>query len=350
MMSNTRYTDRTIPRISLRDFDSRVDEITTQLVHAAETDGFFSLTDTGISVDEIEEMFSASESFFALPDDKKATVPWSPKNVGWEKNAQIRPSTGTADMKESYQLQFGKNMQDPDAWISTEILPGFKEKARSFMFRTQAVSEKVMVCFARGLGFPDDYFIKAHDVSRPEAQSVLRLIHYPAQEKSEPAKEGCFRAGPHADWDLLTLLYQRPGQSGLEICPGRESVTEFGIGDEWTKVEFSPGDIVCNIGDLLMSWSDDRFKSTFHRVKAPEDLEKDYWGPRYSMAFFNQPCWDCKIQGPKKKYPMVTGHEFNRNAMQRNFAALKAKTEAMEQEKAAKVAAQPTPASVPVGA
>lgn len=28
---------------------------------------------------------------------------------------------------------------------------------------------------------------------------------------------------------------------------------------------------------------------------------------------------------------MVTGEEFNRNAMQRNFAALKAKTEAMEQ-------------------
>lgn len=299
MMSNTRYTDRTIPRISLRDFDSRVDEITTQLVHAAETDGFFSLTDTGISVDEIEEMFSASESFFALPDDKKATVPWSPKNVGWEKNAQIRPSTGTADMKESYQLQFGKNMQDPDAWISTEILPGFKEKARSFMFRTQAVSEKVMVCFARGLGFPDDYFIKAHDVSRPEAQSVLRLIHYPAQEKSEPAKEGYFRAGksmnvlkypspryefarnetgtnlsyysgPHADWDLLTLLYQRPGQSGLEICPGRESVTEFGIGDEWTKVEFSPGDIVCNIGDLLMSWSDDRYDSTIPLIACVE--------------------------------------------------------------------------------
>lgn len=47
---------------------------------------------------------------------------------------------------------------------------------------------------------------------------------------------------------------------------------------------------------------------------------------------------------------MVTGQEFNRNAMQRNFAALKAKTEAMEQEKSAKVAAQPTPASVPVGA
>ncbi|KAL1644188.1 hypothetical protein SLS58_004468 [Diplodia intermedia] len=349
-MAPTRYTNRTIPRISLRDFPTRIDEITAELVHAASTDGFFALADTGISVDEIEAMFARSEAFFALPAAQKASVPWSPRNVGWERNAQVRPSTGTADLKESYQLQFGRNMCDPDAWIADDVLPGFRDDARRFMFRSQHVSEMVMVCLARGLGFEDDYFVKAHDVTRPEAQSVLRLIYYPEQDRDVPVKEGYYRAGPHADWDLLTLLYQRPGQSGLEICPGRESVTEFGIGDEWTKVEFAPGDIVCNIGDLLMSWSDDRFKSTFHRVKAPEDKEKDYWGPRYSMAFFNQPCWDCKIQGPKKKYPMVTGEEFNRNAMQRNFAALKAKVEAMEKEKSPSDAEPTAAASVSVGA
>lgn len=76
-----------------------------------------------------------------------------------------------------------------------------------------------------------------------------------------------------------------------------------------------------------MSWSDDRFKSTFHRVKAPTDPETDYFGPRYSIAFFNQPCVDCTIQGPKQKYPAVTGAEFTKRAMERNFAALKAKKE-----------------------
>lgn len=60
-----------------------------------------------------------------------------------------------------------------------------------------------MLCFARGLGFPDDYFIKAHDVSRPDAQSVLRLLHYFEVDKSVPVPEGYFRAGAHADWDLL---------------------------------------------------------------------------------------------------------------------------------------------------
>jgi len=171
------------------------------------------------------------------------------------------------------------------------------------MHHCQAVSEQLMLCFARGLGFPDDFFIKAHDVSRPESQTVLRLLHYFAMNPTSPPPPNYHRAGAHVDWDFLTLLFQAPGQSGLEICPGREVSTEFGIGDEWTKVEFGgEGDVVCNIGDLLMSWSDDRFKSTFHRVRTPRSEEGDrWWRERYSVAFFNQPCTDAVIQGPGKK-------------------------------------------------
>lgn len=85
-----------------------------------------------------------------------------------------------------------------------------------------------------------------------------------------------------------------------------------------------------------MSWSDDRFKSTFHRVKAPSEPE-DFYGERYSIAFFNQPCTDAKIQGPLKKYPLVTGGEFTRNAMNRNYKALQDKLNKKE-EKASSVA------------
>lgn len=281
-------------------------------------------------------MFSTSESFFALPDSKKATVPFSHRNAGWEKNAQIRPSTGQPDQKESYQMQFGANMEG--LWIGQDTLPGFKETSLAFMRKAQDVSEKLMICFARGLGFSDDYFIKAHDISRPESQTVLRLLHYFEVDKTTPVPAGYYRAGAHVDWDFITLLFQNSNQSGLEICPGRAVSTNFGIGDTWTKVEPQPGEIVCNIGDLLMSWSDDRFKSTFHRVKTPSE-EGDWFGPRYSMAFFNQPCTDAEIQGPLKKYPVVTGKEFTQRAMDRNFKALKAKKEALESVKDSAAAA-----------
>jgi isopenicillin N synthase-like dioxygenase len=322
----TRYVDRPIPRISLRDFESRIDQITSELVNAAENVGFFTLTDHGISTQEIEEMFSTAEAFFALPDGVKATVAWNANNVGWEKNSQIRPSTGQPDTKESYQLQFGENMAK--LWISDDHLPGFETKSLAFMHRVQQVSEQLMRCFARGLGFKEDFFIKCHDISRPVEQTTMRLLHYFALPE-EPDGKTYHRAGAHTDWGFLTLLFQKEGQSGLEICPGRDVVTEFGIGDEWTKVDAHTGDIVCNIGDLLMSWSDDRFKSNFHRVKTPSEQD-DYFGDRYSIAYFNQPCKDTLILGPLKKYPVVTGEEFIANAVRRNFAALQEKLKAME--------------------
>jgi isopenicillin N synthase-like dioxygenase len=225
-------------------------------------------------------------------------------------------------------MQFGTNMEG--LWLSDSELPGFKSTSLDFTKQAQEMSEKLMLCFARGLGFPDNYFIKAHDITRPNAQTVLRLLHYFAVDSTLPVPEGYYRTGAHTDWDFITLFVQKGGQPGLEICPGREVVTGFGMGDTWTKVEPAPGEIICNIGDLLMSWSDDRFKSKFHRVKTPSDPETDYFGPRYSIAFFNQPFSDCEVQGLLRKYPMATGEEFTRTAMNRNFAVLKAKLEALE--------------------
>lgn len=283
-------------------------------------------------------MFSTSEAFFSLPEEAKRTVPWNPQNVGYECRSQIRPSTGAPDQKESYQMQFGENMNG--LWISDNYVPEFKKKSLDFMHKVQSVSEMLMKCFARGLGFPDDYFIKAHDITRSNCQTVLRLLHYFETPKLKNG-EVYHRAGAHVDWDLLTLLFQRGDEFGLEICPGREVVTEWAAGESWTKVVFEPGSIICNIGDLLMSWSDDRFKSTFHRVKAPEG-EGDNYSERYSMAYFNQPCKDALVQGPKKKYPMVTGEQFTANAMELHYKKLKAKVS----EQKATVAAAPATEAV----
>lgn len=344
-----------MPQISLRDFDSRIEEITTQVCDAAENVGFFAIVDHGISPSEVDAIFNTSESFFSLPDHVKATVPWNPQNVGWEQKSQVRPSTGEADQKESYQLQFGENMltggkgSDGSLWMSDEHLPGFRSDCLRFMNRVQGVSNRLMICLARSLGFPDEFFLKSHDPTSPRCQNVMRLLHYYATPEATDGRV-YHRAGAHADWGLLTLLFQREGQSGLEICPGREAVTEFAVGDAWTRVDFEPGAIICNIGDLLMSWSDDRFKSTFHRVKAPRG-PGDYFGERYSIAFFNQPAKDTIIQGPKKKYPAVTGQQFIANAMNTHFAALKKKVEGGPKEQAQKMDSPvTTTASVPAAA
>jgi len=63
------------------------------------------------------------------------------------------------------------------------------------------------------------------------------------------------------------------------------------------------------------------------------------------MAYFNQPCTDVEIQGPLKKYPKVTAAEFTKRAMNRNFAALKAKQAALEADNAITASGSPVAAS-----
>jgi isopenicillin N synthase-like dioxygenase len=69
----------------ITDFESRKEEITKQLVDAAENAGFLILVDHGISIKEIEAQFSISKAFFGLSPEIKGKTPHSRKdNNGWE--------------------------------------------------------------------------------------------------------------------------------------------------------------------------------------------------------------------------------------------------------------------------
>lgn len=114
-----------------------------------------------------------------------------------------------------------------------------------------ADNQVLVSCLAIALGFSEDYLITANDVTKPDCLTQLRLIHYPASENAT----GTWRAGSHTDIGCLTLLFQRDGEDGLEICPGRESHTSFAMGDEFTPLPAHTGPIVVNIGDMLSEWT-----------------------------------------------------------------------------------------------
>ncbi|EXJ87666.1 hypothetical protein A1O1_04590 [Capronia coronata CBS 617.96] len=281
--------ERIVPEISLKDFGNRREEITKQLLEAAEYAGFFTLVDHGISEEEIESQFAISKSYFGLPADVKGKIPHDTKtNNGWEYKAQLRASTGTCDQKESLWLR--RNSQ----WPSDEDVPGFRETTESFMAKCAEISAQVLSCFAVALGLPEDHLRVANDPTQPDCLTQLRLIHYPASENAV----GSWRAGSHTDIGCLTLLFQRDGEDGLEICPGRETHSSFAMGDTFTPLPAKTGPIVVNIGDMLMAWSDDRLKSNFHRVRAKDVGTSP---ARYSIAYFNQGRRDFVLQGPKKK-------------------------------------------------
>src|ERR1700721_3318978 len=96
---------RDVPRLDLSDFETRQSEIADQLWLAATDIGFFQLVNHGIAQEQIDEAFAMTERFFALAPTAKDKYPLHKgTNAGWEYKSQVRPSTGTPDQKESYQI------------------------------------------------------------------------------------------------------------------------------------------------------------------------------------------------------------------------------------------------------
>lgn len=305
--------ERSIPRIDLTDFDARQAEITEQLWEAATDTGFFQLINHGVPTHLIDEAFAMSKEFFDLPADVKGKYPMQRgTNSGWEYKSQVRPSTGTQDQKESYQVTLPR-MEELGLWPTPEELSGFKASMLTFERANWGVAMKVLGCFADRLGMPVDFFTTAHDPMKPTYQSTVRLIHYLAMKDAKQEDFKYWRAGAHSDYNCLTLLHQRTGQRGLQVAPGKDSVD----GLAWTEVEPVDGIITCNIGDMLMRWSDDVLQSTLHRVRMPKPGEYD--GPRYSIAFFAQANKDAMIVGPKGKYDPMSAGDYMQMRLSANF-------------------------------
>lgn len=307
---------REVALIDLSDFDQRKDDIADQLWAAATGLGLFQITGHGLPLAKIEEAFELSAAFFALPEADKAALPLKPgTNAGWEFKAQVRPSTGTPDQKESYQIT---RPCMTELWPSDVSLPTFREKMLAFERANWEIAMKVLDCFGMKLGFDPGFFAKAHDPDSPEYQSTLRLIHYLPMTDAKPEDFDGWRAGAHTDFDCLTLLHQKTGQGGLQVAPGKEA--EAG---EWTTVEPVTGVITCNIGDMLMRWSDDQLLSNPHRVRMPR--QDEYLGPRYSIPFFAQANRDFVLQGPQKRYPPITAADYISERIKANYDALQAR-------------------------
>ena len=73
--------DRQIATLSIRDYESRKEDLVSQLLSIAENDGFFVLTDHGITSHEIQTMFAMSEKFFSLSTETKSKYPFERSKV-----------------------------------------------------------------------------------------------------------------------------------------------------------------------------------------------------------------------------------------------------------------------------
>mgnify|MGYP000250560363 CR=1 FL=1 len=95
------------------------------------------------------------------------------------------------------------------------------------------------------------------DMVDPIEQTMMRIVHYPAQTGAEQA--GAIRAAAHEDINILTVL-PASGEPGLEAQD---------LEGNWHAVPTDPGMIIINSGDPLEVCSQGYYKATKHRVRNP---------------------------------------------------------------------------------
>ncbi|MEZ5244517.1 MAG: 2-oxoglutarate and iron-dependent oxygenase domain-containing protein [Acidimicrobiales bacterium] len=314
--------ERDIRVIDMSDPTMTRAELDDAIWRAASDTGFFQVTGHGIAQADIDAAFSITEQFFDLPAEVKQRRAMPPRtNSGWEFKSQKRPSTGTYDHKETFQVTISR-MDTYDLWPTDVEIAGFRRILESFEAANHALAMRILSSFARKLGLPDAFFTERHDRTSPEYQSTLRILHYLPLEAVD-LQPGEWRAGAHTDYDCLTLLHQRDGQRGLQVCPGSDAAardSDAPLG--WTDVEPTAGTITCNIGDMLMRWSDDQLPSTLHRVRMPrpDEIDGDHVEPRYSIAYFAQADCDTLIESPSGTHAPITAADYLAQRIAANFA------------------------------
>jgi isopenicillin N synthase-like dioxygenase len=294
--------------------DLTVEAAATQIGWACEHVGFFQIVGHGVPADVIEDTWQSAAQFFDRPLADRMTVamphagyPYGYQGYEVERLASSLGTETPPDRKHSYSVgpieAVAHDVTDPDeVWIrSPNQWPAqpseFRSVMESYYRHMGRLCEELMSLMALALNLRADYFssyISAHT-------SALRLLDYPHSDT--PPAPGQLRAGAHTDYGTLTILRQDDAPGGLQVAD---------VDGQWVAVPAVPGAFVVNVGDSLARWTNDRWKSTLHRVVNPP-VDAQGSTRRQSIAFFHNANWDAEIAaiptclgpGETPKYPPV---------------------------------------------
>ena len=280
--------------------------------------GFFYIANHGVPETSVADVFSEAAAFFELPAEQKAEVDKSRSkaNRGYEPmQGQTLEPGAPPDLKEGYYIGPEHAADDPrvraglfnhgaNQWPSSR--PRFKGVMQSYLDTMLSLAERMMGGIALSLDLPEDYFAGYCT----DAMATVRLLHYPPQPvHGNPAQKG---AGAHTDFGGLTLLRQGD-VGGLQVW-------DQGSGG-WIHAAPVPGTFVVNLGDMIARWTNDRYRSTLHRVVNASGKE------RYSVPFFYTGNYahtvacipTCLAPGEQPKYPPITVEQHMRAMYQRTY-------------------------------
>ena len=307
-------TEVNIPRLDLNDYIKGTPEqkrrFSDDIGKAYNETGFVTIANHGMTPELMEDLYAEVKKFFTLPDDQKLKYE-KPELAGQRgytsKGKEKAKDSKTPDLKEFWQsgqvVEDGDPVKDeyPDNVI-VEELPRFNEVTREVYKRLEYAGKHLLRAISVYLELPENYF----DDKVNNGNSILRAIHYFPIENTDALPDDAVRAGAHEDINLITLLIGASAD-GLEVLT-RDN--------QWFPVKANAEDIVVNVGDMLQRLTNNRLKSTTHRVvNPPREFMKS---SRYSVPFFLHPksqmdlnCLEsCIDKDHPKMYDNITAGEY----------------------------------------
>lgn len=274
-----------IPRLNLLHFtegtSGQREQFVQDIGRAFNETGFVTISNHGLSENLINELYQTVKAFFALPQQvkDKYEFPVLAGQRGYTtKGKEKAKDAKTPDLKEFWQRgqtiigQPYSKEDFPDNPVVDE-LPQFDVVTGEIYKKLEEAGRNLLKAIATYLQLDEDYF-EQYVIN---GNSILRAIHYFPIENPENLSPDAVRAGAHEDINLITLLIGASAD-GLEV------LTKDGV---WFPIKAKGEDIVVNVGDMLQRLTNNKLKSTTHRVvNPPLALMKT---SRFSVPFFLHP-------------------------------------------------------------
>ena len=300
-----------VPSVDLEDFISdnpeRKEKFVKEIGKAFEEIGFVALSGHFLSEQLVNDLYSEIKQFFNLPQEVKDS--YEIEGIGGQRGytsfgKEHAKGRKEGDLKEFWHFgQFVENnpkLEDeyPDNVLVNE-LPTFNATGKETYRMLEKTAKYVLRALALHLELDETYF----DDFIKNGNSILRPIHYPPIT-TEP--KNAVRAAAHGDINLITLLMGAHGR-GLQVMNHKE---------EWVDAIAQPDQLMINVGDMLSRHTNNKLKSTIHRVVNPP---KESWGTsRYSIPFFMHPVSEMKLdvldncisETKPKQFEDITAGEF----------------------------------------
>lgn len=300
-----------VPSLDLNDFINGTSEqkaaFVSKLGEAYTNIGFVAIKNHGLSDVLTSKLYESVQSLFSLPDETKKKYE-DPELFGQRgyvsKGKEKAKGRNTGDLKEFYHV--GQPDENKLAEYPSNLWPAEEADIKIYAEEAFATLEKaglsMLKAIALYLELPEDYF----EDKASKGNSILRAIHYFPIEDPDSIPDDAVRAAEHGDINLITLL-MGASADGLQVLrrDGR-----------WIPITALPDQIVVNVGDMLSRLTNNKLKSTIHRVVNPP--REKMGTSRYSIPFFMHPisgmdltCLDsCVDDNHPKLYADTTAGSF----------------------------------------